>query len=147
MHRESRERDRTQRLLKAAASDGQVEPVDAVDADKFDTLARVFDPQRPRADVWSDLTAREPQVGALEAAVRAGEYGFEKIPERPTGAQLKDPEWLRQRGEQAQAGLELMARRGEILGPQSGNADPVIRSRTAFQFAYWHLRQGQTETP
>jgi hypothetical protein len=138
MHRESRAFDRMHRLLKAAATGGALEPVSPADAQLFDTLAQFFDRKRPFDEIWTDLVAREPLLLHVEKDVRAGRYGpaYDAADYETTEV---DDEQRRVRGERARLSLELMERLRKLLGPQAANADPVIRSRKARDFAYWHL--------
>jgi hypothetical protein len=141
MHRESRSRNHAYRLLKAAVARGPLEPASTAEAELFDTLARSFDRERPRAEVWADLVEREPQLAQLETDVLAGRYGPTDEPTRQTSDELRDPDVQRKLGDRARLTLELTDRLGGVLGPNSTNPDPIIRSRMARGFADQYLQK------
>jgi hypothetical protein len=139
-HLEQRFANDMHRLLAAALSGRPVEPIAAADAERCEILGRVFAQSRPREDTWRDLVAREPQLAALEAEVRAGRFGVQHDTSRVTREQVDDPEWRHVRGEQARLSLKLTDEVKRLAGPTSISSDPVIKSRMARDIATSYVK-------
>jgi len=125
---------RAHRLLRAAITGEPLAPIDPAQAEHTALLDQVLDRARGDDAIWGDLIAREPQLAALESAVRAGGYGHarERIDE------LGDPE--RQRlATNTRLWFELDARIKTLTGPACSSPDPVIRSRRARDYASFYL--------
>jgi hypothetical protein len=126
--------NRAQRLLNAAATGHPVELPSETDRRRF-ALVDAFD-ELPAEEAWQRLAAAVPELEELAEQRKAGT--FEAPPEL---LNRSSPIGVRAAASQAHFGTlrELWVRLDFLLGPRSGQADPLLGSAYARQFALEYL--------
>ncbi|HEX3424753.1 MAG TPA: hypothetical protein VHT30_01385 [Acidimicrobiales bacterium] len=124
--------DRTQRLLEAAVTGQAVTVPSALDRRRFEVVQSFR--ALPRDQAWEQLVVAVPQLAVL---------AFD-IPTHLLNRSVP-PEAVSEAARDASARLQdLRSRLDELLGPKSGQSDPLLSSTYARQFAVEYLIQRQT---
>jgi hypothetical protein len=133
--------NRAQRLLEAAATGQPVGAPTESDHHRFQVVESFHALVRDQA--WQQLVAAVPKLAAIADQQRAGLFD---IPTSLTDA-AAPPDVRAAAARQASAVFaELGVRLDRLLGPRSGQSDPLLRSAYVRQFAYEYFLQRQDRT-
>jgi hypothetical protein len=162
-HRELRQASLTNRLLRAAVAREQRAPTLTTGEDERIKAIETFE-QLSRSERWAFLVNAQPALHKLEADVRDGRFGEVTPPddllrrrgkreyvtvdgERRVRVTLSSsdppytPEETQLLTELAHATMRLTRELQALIGPRSGQHDPVLASQQAFDTAERHLRR------
>jgi hypothetical protein len=135
-YREFRELNGAYRLIGAALDGSEVASLSDEEAARIDEIEAFH--ALSASDAFSELLRREPRLAELEADVRAG-----MIDGTPDALDAARP--IADRIDAALRPLskriELSERLSRIIGPRSGQSDPVLSSSTARTSASLHFEQ------
>lgn len=162
-HQELRQANLTNRLLKAAVAGAQTPTgLTAGEAERIGAIETFRELSRPAQ--WTFLVNAEPSLQRLEADVRKGRFG--KVTRPPDGRlrrgtrthetvdgvrmvkvtlscsdPLPTPDESRLIKQLAHAQMQLTSELEALVGPRSGQRDPVLASQQALETAERHLRR------
>jgi hypothetical protein len=137
---DSDQANRVHRLLYAALHDKPVAPASPDQLAQIAMLNEIFATERASAEVWDQLLSAQPRLQTLLDGARRGDFGKNPGFVVPSTAQLADPEQAQRWRESVNGGLRLTAALKHVIGPQSGESDPLAGSVRAFVFADRHLK-------
>jgi hypothetical protein len=135
LHHESSEDNLVYRLLQATISGGPVGPATPDQAERFRLLDSFA--EKPVAQQWAQLIARQPSLAEVDGDVRAGRLGDSR---RTRSSELpRNEEQRRAYAEQIRDQSRLDARLSQLVGPECGQDDALLSSQVAYEAARSYL--------
>lgn len=130
-YRESSLDNLAHRLLQAAISDTQVEPISVDDQERLERMDAFA--ELPHDEQWRLLVQREPRLAEVEADALAGQFRAHDV------LALPQEERKEAAGENLRGMKRLSDRLEPLVGPNATSADVILTTHLARQVADEHL--------